>query len=83
MSVYRKLQLENLELGKKYTFYAQNRTRIFTANFFGLTSTTLLLKNYTSEYEQDRFSCIRSMPRGIIDYVESEEFTVKINNFIE
>ncbi len=79
---YRKLPLEELELGKTYTFYQTNHMK-FTAKFYGLTNTTLLIKNYELENEKDSSNVVRSKPREWISHAESEEFKIKINHFFK
>ena len=79
-TTYRKLKLEDLVIGKSYTFYQANDTK-FTATLYGLTNTTVLLKNYEFEQETDSPNVVRSKPRDWIRYAESEEFKVKINTF--
>lgn len=82
MTTYRRLKLDALELGKKYKFYKTNG-REFIGNFYGLTNTTIFIKNYESINSKDSPVIIRSMPRDWINYAESEEFKIKINNFID
>ena len=81
MSQYKKLKLNNLQLGKWYIFYKTDG-KTFKAKFYGLTKTVLLVKHYIADGGADDPITIRSMPRDWVDYAESEEFKIQINNFI-
>jgi len=77
--VYRRLNLTDLETNKKYMFYKHDKT-IFTAIFDSIIGNTLIVRNYATDNIED-ISLIRTMPVDWINYVESEEFKIKINNF--
>ena len=77
---YRKLKLENLESNKFYTFYRKDGIK-FKGIFDSIIGVTLLIRDYITETEIDK-SAIRSMPKDWISYAESEEFTIKVNNFL-
>jgi hypothetical protein len=77
---YRKLKLENLESNKFYTFYRKDGIK-FKGIFDSIIGVTLLIRDYITETEMDK-SAIRSMPKDWISYAESEEFTIKVNNFL-
>ena len=81
MIIYKKLQLENLELGKKYKFYRKNKAE-FNGVLYGLTPTTIILKNYQSDNITDEPTCVRIISKDLIEYAESEKFKIKINNFL-
>lgn len=77
---YRRLKLENLESNKFYSFYRKDGKK-FKGIFDSIIGVTLLIRNYECENEVDE-SAIRTMPKDWISYVESEEFKIKINNFL-
>ena len=77
---YRRLKLENLESNKFYTFYRIDGTK-FQGIFDSIVGVTLVIRNYKTEKESDR-SAIRTMPKDWISYAESEEYKIKINNFM-
>lgn len=77
---YRRLKLGNLESNKFYTFYRIDGTK-FQGIFDSIVGVTLVIRNYKTENESDK-SAIRTMPKEWISYAESEEYKIKINNFI-
>lgn len=77
---YRRLKLENLESNKCYTFYRIDGTK-FQGIFDSIVGVTLIIRNYKTEKESDR-SAIRTMLKDWISYAESEEYKIKINNFM-
>jgi len=77
---YRKLKIEDMEPNKKYKFYKTDNTN-FTAIFDSIFSNTLIVRDYETDTKKDN-SAIRSMPKEWISYVESEEYKIKINNFL-
>jgi len=78
--IFRKLKLADLEVNKYYTFYKNDNTK-FYAQFINLFDTTLIVKNYKNNNGYNE-TATRSIPVNWIKYVESEEFRIKINNFI-
>lgn len=77
---YRRLKLEDLDSNKYYTFYRKDGTN-FQGIFDSIVGVTLVIRNYRTENESDK-SAIRTMPKDWISYAESEEYKIKINNFI-
>ena len=62
------------------TFYRKDGIK-FKGIFDSIIGVTLLIRDYITETEMDK-SAIRSMPKDWISYAESEEFTIKVNNFL-
>ena len=77
---YRRLKLEDLDSNKYYTFYRKDGTN-FQGTFDSIVGLTLVIRDYRTENESDK-SAIRTLPKDWISYVESEEFKIKINNFL-
>lgn len=77
---YRKLKLENLDSNKFYTFYKKDGT-VFDGTFDSIVGQTLVIRDYRMGSINDK-SAIRTMPKDWIAYVESEEYRIKINNFM-
>ena len=77
---YRKLKLENLESNKFYTFYRKDGIK-FKGIFDSIIGLTLVIRDYVTENDMDK-SQIITMSKICISYAESEEFTIKINNFL-
>jgi hypothetical protein len=77
---YRRLNLDDLETNKKYRFYKNDNTN-FTAIFDSIFSGTLIVRHYETGKINDNYA-IRTMPKEWISYVESEEYKIKINNFL-
>ena len=77
---YRRLKLSNLESNKYYTFYRIDGTK-FQGTFDSIVGMTLVIRDYLTENDSDK-SAIRTMPKDWISYAESEEFKIKVNNFI-
>jgi len=78
--IYRKLKVVDLKPNKYYTFYKNDNTK-FYAQFVNSTISTLIVKNYKSDNGCDSVA-IRTLPVSWIKYVESEEFKIKLNNFM-
>lgn len=77
---YRRLKLEDLDSNKYYTFYRKDGKN-FQGTFDSIIGMTLVIRDYRTEKESDR-AAIRTMPKDWISYVESEEYKIKINNFM-
>jgi hypothetical protein len=77
---YRKLKLTDLESNKYYTFYKKDNTK-FKAILDSIINITLIVRNYESDNEKDLTS-LRSISSELISYAESEEFKIKINNYL-
>jgi len=75
---YRKLKLENLESNKFYTFYRKDGT-VFDGIFDSIVGQTLVIRDYRMGEDK---SAIRTMPKDWMAYIESEEYKIKINNFM-
>jgi hypothetical protein len=77
---YKKLNLTNLEPNKQYTFYKKDNTN-FKAIFMSILNDTLIVTNYeTDKIKKSKGAW--SMPKEWISYVESEEFKIKVNNYM-
>jgi hypothetical protein len=77
---YRKLKLENLESNKFYTFYRKDGIK-FKGIFDSIVGKILVIRDYINCDIKEK-SPIRTIPKDWIAYVESEEFKIKVNNFL-
>lgn len=77
---YRRLKLEDLDSNKYYTFYRKDG-KSFQGTFDSIIGMTLVIRDYrTGDIKEN--SAIRTLPKDWIAYVESEEFKIKLNNFL-
>lgn len=79
-NTYRKLKLEDLDSNKFYTFYKKDGSN-FQGTFDSILGMTLIIRDYRTGDIKDN-SAIRTMPKDWISYAESEEFKIKVNNFL-
>ena len=75
--IYKKLKLKELKQNNYYKFYKKDKES-FEAIFDSIIRDTLIVRNYNTEENS-----IRTMPKEWIDYIESEEHKIKVNNFID
>lgn len=80
--LYRKLKLTELETSKQYKFYDKNNNITFDAIFDSIIGDVLIVRNYKCENMTDEVYSIRTIPKSWIEYAESENFIIKINNYI-
>lgn len=76
---YRKLYLKDLETNKKYRFYKLNNGT-FTAIFDSVMGDILVVRDYQDDVNNNS-SAIKTIPKNLIHYIESENFKILINNF--
>ncbi len=78
---YKKLKLKDLESDKSYYFYRTDNI-MFYAVFDRIIGDNLIVKNYVSPKVKDGPMPVKIIPTNWIDYVESDEIKIKVNNFI-
>ena len=70
---YKKLNLNDLEPNKQYTFYKKDNTNL-KATLISILNDTLIVTNYET-YKVKNPKGVWSMPKEWISYVELEDFT--------